>query len=231
MLLALPFEGQGSDKSTALALRLSILTISAVLVAAITSFKWPVLKNIAITLVWCGIGFIIFEAVAYYTSYTYRIIIVGIFAVALLISFMADILFLSLNRILVRISSHSNSFTLIFSLAALSLLLAALLILTPLSYCATHVKSKNGPFYLSLGICLFNFFDAVVASILYFYATLMFLHWLIWPLICKPIYALQRFKIFEHRVILGFTGLALFAFAFPGVGEPLLKLVEKIHLG
>jgi hypothetical protein len=57
-------------------------------------------------------------------------------------------------------------------------------------------------------------------------AVLTILHRVLWPLIARPLYALQRFKVFGRRKQLAAAGAGLIAAA--AGGESLMQLILKL---
>jgi hypothetical protein len=61
----------------------------------------------------------------------------------------------------------------------------------------------------------------------------MLCHRLVWPLLDRPLYALQRFGIFKHRVFVGSLGVTVCAVSLNLLGAPpwvsdLFKPIEKL---
>ena len=65
---------------------------------------------------------------------------------------------------------------------------------------------------------------------LYLLSILMLLHRIFWPLVHRPIYALQRFGIFQHRKTIASIGstIALASLKSLGLTGPLADLLDTI---
>jgi len=78
-------------------------------------------------------------------------------------------------------------------------------------FCATSIAAFG----------LTNLYAAVIASSFILLAICMVLQRLFWPILKRPVYAMQRFRIFEQRKLLFFAGATLIGIATPSVVDVL----------
>jgi hypothetical protein len=64
---------------------------------------------------------------------------------------------------------------------------------------------------------LTNLYSAIVAASFTFMAITLILHRLLWPILNRPLYAIQRFRLFEQRKVLFGAGATLLGLASPAL--------------
>jgi hypothetical protein len=76
----------------------------------------------------------------------------------------------------------------------------------------------------SLFIGVTNLYAGVVALSFLLLSLTLFLHRIAWPIVNRPLYAIQRFRLFQQRKVLFFAGVTLVGAAFSQFGDLLFRI-------
>ena len=148
--------------------------------------------------------------------------------VVMLLSLVSDFVFITSTRKILRWASIKPSFTRIGGFASAILLLGLALFLLPFALGKLDISQKARSIFVLLGSS--NAIDAFVGSAWFLVAVLMLVHRLLWPMLERPLYALERHKVLtNHRKMIVCTGVALICVACPPVGQYLKTLVSAVH--
>jgi hypothetical protein len=136
------------------------------------------------------------------------------------------IAFIALTRWLVRWSAGSVSFLRISTLLFVNLLLAFAIMAAPGALAFVTLKPLS-PWPLMWGVVLVgNSLIALVALAFFFFAVLMLVHQLFWPLLSRPLYLVANERLLTHRKALISTGLALMGTAVPAIPAFVKEIVR-----
>ena len=125
------------------------------------------------------------------------------FAVSIPITALCQLYAIAVTRRVMRKSASATSAGFICALLVLNLMTFALIIFAPFA-----LKFLTG---ISIFTCV-GFENIVGCFILLLFALLavtMLLHRCLWPTVLRPLYFLQRHRVFEHRLLLVGAGLSL----------------------
>jgi hypothetical protein len=146
--------------------------------------------------------------------------------------FACDIAFIAVTRWALRLSSRSMQLRRIAAVVVLNFLLAVLLVWGPLLLArrlsvgsgaiATGVHARASGLLTALGLS--NSIDALAALIFFLLAITLVGHRVFWPMVSRPLYALQVLGITRRRKLFGAVGLGLLSLA----GLKLPDLVKKV---
>ena len=144
------------------------------------------------------------------------------------ISLLFDISYIAFTRWILRRVSNTDRLTrimlaIIFQVTSLAIILV----------CPFYLGVKLVPYSQVLAIAMivsyaFNSIDVIAALAALMIAMLMLMHRLIWPLIQRPIYAIQRMTLINRKGWLWSAGVALLTFAVMGVPEWMRTLLERL---
>jgi hypothetical protein len=151
----------------------------------------------------------------------------------LVASFLCDIFFVALTRLMLRKVVSKSSFMVMFGMILLNCFMALLLVVMPyflgLLYLVWH-PHRFMPFrFLSL-LAAFNLFDGLVSMIFVLLAFITILHILFWPVINRSLYAVAGLGIARRRKLMGVLGVSLLAVS-TGKSLELLKNMLEIFGG
>lgn len=157
--------------------------------------------------------------------------LISIAAICLSASLLSDISFIAFTRWTLRRISKTNRIAGILLGIILQIIFLASLLVWPI-YAGIKLTSFSAVWgsaiFLSFMLNSIDVFATVAALIV---AVLMLMHRMAWPLIQRPIYALQRMSFISRKGWLWRAGVALLTFAvmgFPGWMETLVgRLVTK----
>jgi hypothetical protein len=152
---------------------------------------------------------------------------------SLICGLVSNVAFIALTRWILRKASCHQSLFMICIMLFGNLLLGATLLLIPYSIFFFTVKASGYYIIIASLICLIayssNILDAIVSSIFLVIALLMIVHRLFWPLLERPMYAFNRYKILsEQKKMVFFAGIACVGFAWPKSGEAIKAFIESI---
>jgi hypothetical protein len=161
--------------------------------------------------------------------------------IAIVLSFAADLIFVAFTRIVLRSASHEARPFRIVNLIAINLALAMLLLALPQAvgdyWWQSPSSGDDDNSWLGL-LRLFGIFlkmfaatnglDAFIALIFILISLLMLTHVLVWPLLQRPVYALQRLGIVKRRAFLVSVSLVFLSLATGGVNQLLQKASEAL---
>jgi hypothetical protein len=137
-------------------------------------------------------------------------------ALAVAGGFGSDLLFVAVFRRELR-ATESGRWTRILFVAITSIGVATVLTAGLIALSSTlSPVDRWGWRRLLVMIASSNVAAFAVSLSMAFIAAALVVHRLVWPFLGRPVYALQRYRIFEHRIVLGSAGVALLAAAFPG---------------
>jgi hypothetical protein len=139
-------------------------------------------------------------------------------------SFASDVLYISVTRWMLRRTSEMKRLYEIIGIIVLDCLLAVVLVFLPavlggLLIELTSLPMVGSPFMLAV---MFNLGDIVACSVFFVLMVLMLAHRLLWPILERPIYAVQRFGMIRRKALLWSIGGALW---FGPKGVELAKYV------
>jgi hypothetical protein len=157
---------------------------------------------------------------------------IGVFAIVL--SFGADLLFIVFTRVVLR-SAHTAQISRIVQLILSNMAIAVALLLIPQAI-GDYIWSHHDIFgdavqYFAYILKIFaatNVLDALLASTFVGVCLLLLAHYLCWPVIQRPVYAMQKLGIVKRRALLATAALALFVFATGRTPELLEKVAEAL---
>lgn len=161
-------------------------------------------------------------------------ILAELFALVLVISAVCDVSYIALTRwSLRRISTTNTTSGILIWISLLVLLLFVVLIVPPLVglYIFSHSKVLGVALVLSV---FANSVDAVVILATILVALMLLAHRLIWPLIQRPLYAIQRMEFASpeewnnRKGWLRGIGFTLVVLSIPSLPEWLKALFEKL---
>ncbi len=75
---------------------------------------------------------------------------------------------------------------------------------------------------------LFNIFDLIVCSVLFVVAILLLAHLVMWPLLERVVYALQRYHIVQEKGRLTILGLALLMLPTHTTRNVFMYIIRKV---
>jgi hypothetical protein len=151
----------------------------------------------------------------------------------LFVSFLCDIFFVALTRVMLRKVTSKSSFMVMSGLILLNCLMALLLVVIPylIGYRhATRTASSYSLYSVFSFLALFNLFDALVSLVFVSLALVTILHLLFWPAINRSLYALAGLGIARRRKLMGILGVSLLALS-TGMSLELLKSVLELFGG
>jgi len=152
----------------------------------------------------------------------------------------SDVLFVAITRWLLRKISRQREtatlLTLLCSFVCLGILLAAPTLVALLIYYRRAfgaVSLGTGPVFVGVMVLLFvgasNSVSLLIVLLLFLLFLVVLLHRLIWPVLARPLYAAQRFRVFRSpKLLAGLAGLCL-QFAWPQ-SRLVHFLAKLIHL-
>jgi uncharacterized membrane protein len=141
--------------------------------------------------------------------------------VFLLAGFCFDLAFIYITRLCLRWSLKASLFG-ILSTVFLNVVLAVILV-GPLVLARGGLESS-----LLVYLSGSNIFDVLVSSVFLALAFGMLVHRIVWPLVDKPLYALQGLGIARRGKLLGVLGVVLLGYAGWGLPEGLKKSIQVI---
>lgn len=170
-----------------------------------------------------------------------------VMSVALIGGATSDTVFVAITRKILRWTAGLDSFIKIAGLVVLNCAIAVLFIAGPISFLfirldidlipiagAPGIYSLSVPLHTQI-ILLFsliamtNLMIAVSVSAFIVFALIMLVHRVLWPLVARPMYALQRVGIARRSKLLGTMGIILLGFGVGVVPDWLKQLVDKFN--
>jgi len=149
--------------------------------------------------------------------------------------FACDVGFIAVTRWALRISSRSYyigkivAVVVVNFLASLVLFVGSLLIARRLSEPWLHAKWKAGrSSSLLMGLGFSNSIDTLAPLVFFLLVLILLGHRVFWPLLSRPLYALQDLGITRRRKFFGAIGLGLLALAGFKVPELFKKVLETL---
>jgi hypothetical protein len=204
------------------------LTLWAIL-PAITDRKWFVV------LWWCSIliaplpwlGFITYLATTKGRGYTEHFLEYATLLLA--VSLICDLVYAAVTRwVLRQISKSADLIRIVYLVVANSTLLL-ILVAGPIFLGLKIFRYAPGAGATLLFSFAFNTIDVAVSAVAFVIGLFLLAHRLAWPLIERPIYALQRFgSIEKHRKTFVRTGLILILVPVPTVVSLIRLLLDKL---
>jgi len=150
--------------------------------------------------------------------------------IALLASFLSDVLVLALVRFVVRqISAETSVFRLTVAVL-MQMGLIALLVVAPFQSAGSlMVKFGQRPTLRALlAFGIFNAFTGIASSVFLLVLLVVLLHKAMWPVIGRLLYSLARHQLIRNRLVTAGIGTACIVFAFPQMSEALKAALEWI---
>lgn len=159
----------------------------------------------------------------------------GGFFTVLTASFLCDIFFVALTRLLLRDIASRTSLIMMLGLILLNCLLASLLVAAPYALAKPLLANRFSISENWLGILLnmllqFNLFEALVSLLFVFLTVITVLHLIFWPTLNRSLYALTGLGIAKRRKLMGTLGVALLA-AATGQSLALMRTLLDIFAG
>jgi hypothetical protein len=150
--------------------------------------------------------------------------------IALLASFLSDVLLLALVRFVVRRISEETG---VFRLAVAVLIqvgVITVLVVAPFQWAGSlMVKFGQKPelrALLALGI--FNAFTGIASSVFLLMLLVVLLHKAIWPVLGRLLHSMARHQVIRNHWVTASLGTACFIFAFPQMSGTLKAVLEWI---
>jgi hypothetical protein len=146
------------------------------------------------------------------------------FLLALVFPIASDFFFIAITRRLLRWSAGVDSFGKIIAIIIVNNALAFALFLGPfllLYWEPSWIHPYLQDFYIGFPAGLIvgsNLTVLLPALVFVLLAFIMLVHRLFWPALHRPIYALQRFSVFQHRKVCGILGCTILATSLRGLG-------------
>jgi len=139
---------------------------------------------------------------------------------ALLAAVGSDFLFIALTRAILRRARSSKSFIVIAALLIGNATVGISLAYIPIWYALnTEWDSMPAAFTITFFGCS-NIIDALVGLAALLFGIAILAQRTFWPTLARPLYAMQRNKIFmEHKKLVFFAGVTLFTVALPALGQ------------
>lgn len=172
---------------------------------------WAFIIWAAVTLRWLIplSGFVLF-AMNKYGFFTVFRILAGI-ALVLLLSFGFDVLYISITRWMLRMLLHLRQLHEIVGIVALDVVLACVLVYGPIELATVLMKpyllGSSGAWAFTA--LFFNFGDFAACSVFFIVMLAVLVHRLVWPVLERPIYALQRYGVIRRKKLLWFIWAVL----------------------
>jgi len=144
------------------------------------------------------------------------------------IGFAFDVVYIAFTRwVLRRVSMTNRAAGILFWIFVQCFFLATLIVLPPYAGVKLfqHANVVGGAFLFSFFL---NSVDVVAASAALILTVLLLVHRLIWPVLQRPLYAIQRFDVIRRKRWLWGLGVGLIAVAVPGLPTWLKGLLDKL---
>ena len=170
-----------------------------------------------------------------------------VMSIALIGGATSDTVFVAITRKLLRWTAGLDSFIKIAGLIVLNCAIAVLFIAGPISFLFIRldidwipiagrpgIYTVRAPLHTQI-ILLFslvamtNLMIAVSVSAFIVFALIMLVHRVLWPVVARPIYALQRVGIARRSKLLGTMGIILLGFGVGVMPDWLKQLVDKFN--
>ncbi len=171
-----------------------------------------------------------------------------VMSIALIGGAISDTVFVAITRKILRWTAGLDSFIKIAGSIVLNCAIAVLFIAGPISFLfisldidfipvaggPPEIGSFSAPLHTQI-ILLFsliamtNLMIAVCVSAFIVFALVMVVHRVLWPVVARPTYALQRVGIARRSKLLGTMGIILLGFAMGVVPDWLKQLVDKFN--
>lgn len=157
-----------------------------------------------------------------------------LFTLGISVGIVCDLLFLAFSRRMLRWNSGALSFSILCLAALLNFVFAFVILFAPAwSHIGLEASRERGGSWFLLGRVIWyavtsNLFIAIVALGFFTLGLTVVLHRALWPVLERPIYALQRLGIAKRSKLLGSLGVAL-VFASTGGPSWLAMVVEKLN--
>jgi hypothetical protein len=148
--------------------------------------------------------------------------------IALLVSFLSDVIVLALVRFTVRKVSAIASVSKIVLAILIQVCVLGLLVVAPYEIAPRlMVRFGHTPaLQILFVVAIFNAFTGLASSIFLFVLLFVLLHKVLWPALGKLLYPLARHQIIRNHKIMASVGTASFIFAFPLMWTPVKGALE-----
>jgi hypothetical protein len=195
-----------------------VIVVSTLLIGVIqieTEVYWPGRWHLIVT-----------NALAYETY---------LVALSLPFSIASDFFSIAVGRRILTLVQQSNSLLRLILLFLASLVLPAVLVGLPVALqqlpVGVYRESSLGPDILQglVYLALSNLISTLVGALFAAIATLALLHWLIWPILRRPVMAAHRQGLLKQRKLLWTIGVGLIAVSTPLGGSAMAYL--HAHFG
>jgi len=157
-----------------------------------------------------------------------------LFSLGISVGIVCDLLFLAFSRRILRWNSGPLSFSILCLVALLNCLFAFVVLVAPAwSHIGLEEFRERGGYWFFLGRVTWyaltsNLFIAMIAIVFVTLSVTVVLHRALWPVLQRPIYALQRLGIAKRSKLLGSVGVVLVV-ASAGGPSGLATVVEKLN--
>jgi hypothetical protein len=154
-------------------------------------------------------GFVLFAIHKY--GYAPVLDVLVVVLMILLVSFGFDVFYISLTRWMLRRMFQVRQLHELIGLIVLDILLAVVLVYGPIEIAMlTAVKSHLvGMIAGSAVVVMFNFGDFIACSVFFIVLLAVLVHRLMWPIVERHIYALQRYDLIRRKWVLLSVATAL----------------------
>jgi hypothetical protein len=135
-------------------------------------------------------------------------------AIPLICSFVSDVVYISVTRWMLRKATTMTRVYEIVGIIIVNVLLVESLYILPLSV-GRHLERDPIPgwdFFIGEGLeqlANLNFVNALLCSVFFATAAWMLAHRLLWPMLERPVYALQRYGVIRKKALLWGVATAL----------------------
>jgi hypothetical protein len=147
-------------------------------------------------------GFVWFAMNRYGFAAVFRVL-AGI-ALVLLLSFGFDVLYISITRLMLRMLLRLRQPHEIIGIVVLDVILACALVYGPIELATVLMKpyllGNSGAW--AFAALFFNFGDFIACSVFFVVMLAVLAHRLMWPVLERPIYALQRYGVIRQKKLL-----------------------------
>lgn len=143
-------------------------------------------------------------------------------------SFLVDLTYIAVTRLILRLIPRIDHIFEIALMVAGNLMLLAIPLFGPIyiAVLVTKYLPRFGP-YIFFSI-LFNSIDVVAGFAAFVLAVFLLLHRLFWPVIGRPLYAIQRYAPIKNKRWLFATGVALILLPRHITFQVMKALLEKL---
>ena len=161
-------------------------------------------------------------------GHKYGVLFTGVLLLGLAFGVLCDLSYIAFMRWILRRIANADQISRIVLAMTLMVLAAVMIVVLPF-----YFGIRLAPYSEPLGIALIlsytvNSLDVAALLVVLALATLMLAHRLMWPLLQRPLYAIQRAPLIKQRGWMWAIGIFFITYASTGVPEWVRKLVDRI---